>query len=358
MQAIGFPSRYRQGAGLLDELGAEAARLGRRPLVLCDTFVRGAFGPRVEASLGAANLRPAWADFAGECSPSAIEAAVGTARRNGCDAVVGMGGGKAIDTGKGVSIETGLPMIVVPTVASNDSPVSRLAITYEDDGTFIGPRLMARNPDAVLVDTAVIAAAPTRFLVAGIGDALVTMFEAEQCAASGAETFFGARPTQTGLALARACHDVVRAHGPEAVRDVDADRVTEAVERVTEANVLLSGLGFEGCGVAAAHAIGMAFTLLPAMKGVLHGEEVAVGLMAQFALEGRDDAFMDDVRRFYSAVRLPTSLRDLGIDAIADAEVEAVAAFAARPGSRLHNMSFPVDAGMVRDAIREVGRRA
>lgn len=354
MFAMGFPLTYRQEAGLLGKLGELVQPFGQHPYIVADAFVKQAFGDAVERSMEAAGLSPAFDDFGGECSPAAIAAATARVTAGGYDCILGMGGGKSIDTAKAVKIETGLPVIVIPTVASNDSPTSRLAITYEDDGTFIGPRFMATNPEAIFVDTDVITQAPLRFFCAGIADALVTKFEAEQVVAAGKPNFFDARPTEAALCLAKHCYTVIRRHGPQAVADVGEKRRSEAVEKVTEANILLSGLGFEGCGVAGAHAIGMALALLPGAKALLHGEEVALGLLVQFRLEGRDDDFMQDMLEFYGQVRLPRSLSDVGLDEVSEDDLLRVARFAAREGSRLHNMNLPVTETGVLDALRYV----
>jgi len=351
MLAMGFPLIYRQGEGAFDSLGELTAMFGSNPLVVADQFVREMLGDRTLQILAAVGRRPVFAPFDGECSPEAIDRASAEAQSAQCDVIVGMGGGKVLDTAKGVKLQCGLPVVIVPTIASNDSPTSRLIITYSAAGEFIGPRFMTTNPDAILVDTGIIARAPVRFLVAGIGDALVTKFEADQCRDSGVENFFGGRPTEAALCLADHCYRLVREYGEKAVADAAAKRVTPDLEKVVEACVLLSGLGFEGCGVAAAHAVGMAIPRLPEIKGVLHGEEVAVGLLTQLVLEGRDDAFMQDILAFYEAVGLPSTLQQLGLAVVTDTHLKAIADFAARPQSRIHNMAMPIDAERLKDAL-------
>ncbi|NQU57633.1 MAG: glycerol dehydrogenase [Rhodospirillales bacterium] len=358
MLAMGFPLIYRQGNGLFDTLGELAGLFGKRPLVVADQFVRDMLHERTVQALAVAGLEPVFASFDGECSPEAIDQAAAEARAAQCDVIIGLGGGKVLDAAKGVKLQCGIPIVIVPTIASNDSPASRLIITYSKTGEFIGPRFMVTNPDAILVDTGIIAQAPVRFFVAGIGDALVTKFEADQCRDSGADNFFGGRPTQAALCLADHCYNLVRQHGEKAVTDVRAKQVTPELDIVVEACVLLSGLGFEGCGVAAAHAVGMAIPRIPEIKGVLHGEEVAVGLLTQLVLEGHDDAFINDMLAFYEAIGLPSTLQQLGLADVTDAHLKAIADFAARPQSRIHNMAMPINAGMLKDALNRANSMA
>ena len=73
----------------------------------------------------------------------------------------------------------------------------------------------------------------------------------------------GGRPTMAAMTLARLCFETLLEHGLDAKRDVEHHVVTPAVEKVVEANVLLSGLGFESGGLATAHMIGNLLSNVP-----------------------------------------------------------------------------------------------
>ena len=49
------------------------------------------------------------------------------------DVVVGIGGGKTLDTAKAVANKIGVPVIIVPTAASTDSPTSAMAVIYTEE---------------------------------------------------------------------------------------------------------------------------------------------------------------------------------------------------------------------------------
>jgi glycerol dehydrogenase len=208
------------------------------------------------------------------------------------------------------------------------------------------------HPDLVLVDTAVVAAAPTRWFVSGIGDALATHFEAQATAASGGRTIAGGRPTEAGGALAERCHDVVRANALPAVRAVREDRVTDAVEKTTEAVVLLSGLGFENGGLAAAHAIHDAISAR-VQSDATHGEKVCVGLLGQLHLEDRPETEIREVTRFARDVGLPVTLTAVGVS---DADVDDVARAAFHEESTVGNQPSDPEPSDVARALRAVER--
>lgn len=355
--AMGFPQVYRQGAGLINRLGEAVSEFGTNAVVVADAIVRDLLEDRIVAGLSRSGVKVHMVEFSGECSPSAIEAITAFAREVQGDVVVGVGGGKALDTAKGVKRELDIPVIIVPTIASNDAPTSRVIPTYEEDGRFIGPRFLKLNPEAVLVDTEVIANAPSRFLSSGIGDTLLTWFEAEQCYKSGVENFFHGRPTETAMNMAHTSYRLVREYGPAAVKANKEKRVTPALEKVVEANVLLSGLGFEGCGVAGAHAVAQGFTLVPSIKAT-HGEEVAVGLIVQFVMEDRDEDFIMDMLDFYDLVDLPSRLTDIGLKELTEEALDTIVTFACRENSRMYNMAMPISIDFVKRAVRKADELA
>jgi glycerol dehydrogenase len=353
-RAVGFPLIYRQGPGILDELGEFVRAYGRTGLIVADSHVRSLFELRIVNSCSRHGVQLVSCDFSGESSIEQIELLTGIARNERCEFVVGFGGGKAQDVAKGVKKGLGIPVVIVPTIASNDAATSRLAITYTNDGKFVGPIFLDTNPDAVFVDSTIVSAAPIRYLISGIGDALSTYFEADQCRASGAVNFFDARPTRTSLVIAKACYETIREHAPEAVRALREHRPSASIEDVIEANVLMSGLGFEGCGVAAAHAIAQGFTLIDSLHGNLHGEEVAVALLSQLVLENRDDDFLKSMIQFYREVGIPASLRELGLVEPSNEILIRIATYACRPKSRIYNMNRSITVGDVVDAMRTV----
>jgi glycerol dehydrogenase len=340
------PGRYVQGRGAVATLGSELERLKvAKPLILLDPGVRDVIG---SAFTGLADARVV--DFSGECSPGEIDRVAAIASDFGADVVVGVGGGKALDTAKAVAHPADLPLVIVPTIASTDAPTSALSVIYDDDGAFLEYRFWGGNPDVVLVDTDVIAKAPVRFLVAGIGDGLSTWFEADASSTTRAPAMAGGAPLQAALTLARLCYDTLLEHGVPARQAVERKVVTRAVERVVEANTLLSGLGFESGGLAAAHSIHNGLTVLHETHGFWHGEKVAFGVISMVVLEGRPTAVLQELVDFCLEVGLPVTLGDLGVDPD-EVDLGKVAEAACAEGETIHNLPFAVDEAMVVDAM-------
>ena len=336
------PGTYVQGAGVLAAIGPHLARLGKRALGVLDPVVREQVEPALSAGCKSEGIAWRAEPFLGECTEATVERLVTTARDWRPEMAVAAGGGKALDTGKLLAEALGIPSVMIPTIASTDAPTSRVAVLYDDDHAQVRVARLRANPGLVLVDTAIIAKAPIRFLVAGMGDALATWPEARTCAAGAGRTPVGGRPSKAALALAELCYRTVLTYGRRAQKDAAAKRVTEAVEAVVEANILLSGLGFESGGLAAAHSLYAGLSTLPAGADYLHGEKVAFGVIVQAGLEEWPASERDELLDFYHDVGLPSTLTGLGLGGATAADLRRVAEVACRPGSHMHNLLRPV----------------
>lgn len=277
-----------------------------------------------------------------------------------------MSGGKAIDTAKCVA--QGNALIIAPTIAATDAPTSHSAVLYTTEGAFDDYAYFGQNPSVVLVDTAVIAKAPTRFLVAGMGDALSTYFEARATGAAYANVNAGlpcgfrkgvcgpAKSTKTALALAALCYKTLLEDGVKAKQACESNQVTAALENIIEANILLSGLGFESGGLAGAHAIHDGLTVLEDTHTYFHGEKVAFGTIAQLTLENAPSAELEEVLDFCINVGLPVCLADIGVHEISEQQLRQVAEKACIPEESVHSMPFPVSVESVMAAIAAADR--
>ncbi len=342
------PRRYIQGRGVLNEIGTLLGAIGKKPLFLWDTRVKTVVAPAVK--------RATFVDveFRGQCTKAEAERVAGLAKQNGADIIVAFGGGKTLDTGKAAAAFAGVKCVTVPTIASNDSPTSSYTVWYDDDGNCLGFESWGVNPDLVLVDTQVIANAPVRSLVAGMGDALATWFEAEACRKTRALNLAGSGGTATmaALAIARLCYDTLMQHGVEAKRAVEQHLVTPAVEKIVEANVLLSGLGFESCGCASAHMIANCFPSFPECHSLMHGEEVGFGLIAQLCLdEDTDTAELYRIADFEIAIGLPVTFAELGLAGVKRDRLQKIGDICAGKGSLCENHPFTVTSDSIVDAL-------
>ncbi len=350
-KVICSPGSYVQGNGEINNLATYYSSLGKNgAYIVVDKFIYDNYKTEIESSFVSTNTPYKIEIFGGECCMSEInkhKEQLGEA-----DVVIGIGGGKSLDTAKAISFYLNIPTIIVPTIASTDAPCSRLSVVYTEKGEFEKYLPLTSNPNMVIMDLDIVTKAPVRFLVAGIGDALATYYEAAACERSNAVSMAGGNSTKAALALAKLCLDTLLEDGLKAKIAVENGVRSKAVENIVEANTYLSGIGFESSGLAAAHAIHNGITVLAQTHHMLHGEKVAFGTITQLVLENKTIEEIEDIIYFCQSVGLPTTFAELGIENVSDAELMKVAEASCAEGETIFNMPFEVTAYDVFSAMK------
>jgi len=314
VRVFGAPPRYYQGPDALDSLPQVCAGLAKKPFLVVDADVLALIGTRLETLF--AGVDHVIAPFRGEVMAAAMDDIAGRAQAWGADLVVGIGGGKALDVGKGCAKRTGRPFVSVPTVASNDSPTSIALAVYDDNHQMVAVEALDGSPAAVVVDTRLIAGAPAQFLRAGIGDAIAKKFEGEASQRHGGVNAHHTFQLRTAGYIADGCYRTIRECAVDALAAAGSGKPTPALEAVVEANILMAGLAFENMGLGVAHGITRGLVRVPAVARAPHGFHVAYGTLVLLASEHRDDAFLRDFMQFYRQIGLPCSLADMGLEQV------------------------------------------
>lgn len=350
IRMINSPKKYVQGSGEINKLQEYATMLGaEESYAIVDSYILEHYREQILSSFKDTDRNLIIDQFNGECSKTEINRIIKECKS--ADVIIGIGGGKTLDTAKAVGYYTKLPIIIIPTAASSDAPCSALSVIYTEQGEFEEYLFLKSNPDIVLVDTDIIAKAPARLLIAGIGDALATYYEARACFLSHAKSMAGGECSLSALSLAKTCRDTLFSEGLKAKLTIEQGLNSMAVENIIEANTYLSGIGFESGGLAAAHAIHNGMTVLEESHGMLHGEKVAFGTLVQLVLENADMSEIDEVIHFCTELGLPTTLEQLGIKNPTIDDIMEVAKASCAEGETIFNMPFEVTPESVCSAI-------
>jgi glycerol dehydrogenase len=364
------PSKYIQGENELFNLGYFVKTFGDSALIIAHPDDVRRVRQQLDATATKFGITFVESDFKGECSTDEIKKLQELSVAKKCTCTIGLGGGKAIDTAKCVA--NGEALIIAPTIAATDAPTSHSAVIYTNDGAFESYAYFKKSPDVVLIDTTIIANAPVRFLVSGMGDALSTYFEARANERSFSNVNAGlpcgnmegycapAKQTKASMALAKLCFETLLSDGIMAKISCENNMVTQALENIIEANILLSGLGFESGGLAAAHAIHDGLTILEGTHHYFHGEKVAFGTLTQLVLENAKYNEIEKVLNFCISIGLPVCLSDIGVNSISNEELRQVAEKACEKEESIHAMPFEITTDAVMAAILtadKVGKR-
>ncbi len=315
LSAMKFPSSYYQGRNALLEFPQWAMAWGKSFLFIGSKSALKAGQPKLEKAFEGLDCPVRFELCSGIPCKSEIDRLRAISDEMQPDVVCAMGGGSIMDVCRAIALNSGRNLIMIPTACASDAPCTYVSVFYSEDGTtIVGDQLFHKCPDMVYVDLDILANAPARLMISGMGDALATIYEATTCYKNGIPAGQGYRFTNTAMVLAQTAKDLILENGFMALQAAKAHLVTPAFEKVVEANTFLSGIGGLNTGCAGAHGIADILSSIPGGHDWMHGERVAVGLVAQLILEGYKEEEIAQVINFCQSVELPCTIAELGMD--------------------------------------------
>jgi glycerol dehydrogenase len=342
VRSVTSPKQFMIGSGLLKQLHEYVKNFGNHALLVCDEFILERVQSEAMPELKHAGLKATAVTFNRECSDAEIQRLSHVSEESRCNVIVGIGGGKTLDSAKATAYHLKLPVIIVPTIAATDAPCTALAVIYKENGEFDRYLFLPQNPDVVIADLDILASAPLRFFSAGIGDALATYFEARACYQSDGVNLVLKRPSRTGLGLAQLCYQLLCENAEQAMDAVRNKIITPALEQTIEATIYLSGVGAEAGGLAAAHAVSNGLSAIADLHHAQHGEKVGFGLMTQLILENAGNEELQQVLSVMHTAQLPMTMEALGMKQFIAEEWHHVAEMACAEGDTMSNMPMRI----------------
>ncbi|MEL6469668.1 MAG: iron-containing alcohol dehydrogenase family protein [Cyanobacteria bacterium J06623_4] len=344
------PAQVVRGSGVLAKNAALFSRLGQRPLLI---------GGDRSLTVAMPFLAPALTDLTAEratyqkdCSETVLSALHAAAAAHQADCIIGVGGGKALDAAKLVAHQRRLPVATVPTSAATCAGWTALSNVYSDAGAFLYDVTLPTCPEMIVLDYDLVLTAPTRTLVAGIGDAIAKWYEASVSSGHSPHTMVIGAVQQ-----ARVLRDILFQKSVSALANPGSEDWREVVDASVLMAGVIGGMGGAQCRTVAAHAVHNGLTHVAA-HGTLHGEKVAYGILVQLRLEemGPEPRTLAATARqqllqFYREVGLPATLADMGMEQLTVAQLQQSATVACRKDSDIHHLPFPVQPAQVMAAM-------
>jgi glycerol dehydrogenase-like iron-containing ADH family enzyme len=337
------PAVVVRGEQALIESLDQIVQLGDRPLIIGGD--RSLALSQLACLLADSRLQAETANYHPDCCETSLINLTASLQTHQANVVIGVGGGKCLDLAKLLAHQNQLPVVTIPTTAATCAAWTALSNIYSPAGAFLYDVSLAVCPNLLILDYGLIATAPPRTLVAGIGDAIAKWYEASVSSGSSDRTLIIAAVQQ-----ARVLRDLLFQKSAIALAEVGSP----VWQDVVDANILLAGviggLGGAQCRTVAAHAVHNGLTHLAACHDMLHGEKVAFGILVQLRLEEMVAANQlaassrQQLLEFYRAIGLPCNLNDLGLAGATVADLQQACEIACQPHSDIHRLPFTVNA--------------
>jgi glycerol dehydrogenase len=313
--------RYIQTKNAADLLGFELKRYGaKRAFILGGKTALSIASPRFEAGIDQEKIDFAIEEFQGHCTLKKCAQFRKKADKFDADMIVGVGGGKALDTAKLLANDMGLGVITIPTSAATCAAFAVLSVVYSDDGDVLYSLFHDREVLSVLVDTEIIAShCPPGMFASGIADALAKYPEIAFSMDFAKDWEKTVLPS-TALALSRFTWDLFQKKGKNALQDIAAKNASVDAEDVLCADIALTGtvssLVSGGRQLAIAHTFydSICKNFKPQQQKFLHGEIVSAGIPLQMRVNGMEAEQIEEIKKFLHSIKTPVSLRDLDIE--------------------------------------------
>ena len=356
MDKVFSPPKYLRGINCIAELGAVCKPLGSRAVLIGGEKALQASKDRIISSLENSSIKiidTLW--YGGECTWDNINRLTEQVKELKADLVIGVGGGKALDTSKTVAYKAEIPIVTVPTIAATCAPTTPLTIIHTAEGFWQENTNQSALPKAIVVDTEIIANGPNRLLFAGMGDTLAKWYELRATTSRIPKTSW----TIAAVSLAKACYDVIVQFGADAKLAVENNQSTFALEQVVDSIIWHAGmssiLGGDKCRGTAAHAVYFGFTNIDEAHKKYHGELVGYGNLCLLELESRSAEEVYEAIKLAKSVGVPITLDEIGQMSLEDIKLVAKVATAS---NEMSYMPIKVDEEMTVKAIYAIDEKS
>lgn len=338
------PSSIIRGENAISQSGEMISRLGKSPLIV---------GGKPSLNVIQSFLKPVFTQQqlpyqTGSYHPDCCEKSLETLRqivlKDQIDLIIGIGGGKSLDTAKLLAHQCHLPIITIPTSAATCAAGTALSNIYSSEGAFLYDVSLPKCPDLLILDYTLIITAPQRTLVAGIGDAIAKWYEASVSSGQSEKTLLIAAVQE-----ARILRDILLQKSILALQEPGSEIWRDVVDATVLLAGIIGGIGGAQCRTVAAHAVHNGLTHLLPSHGTLHGEKVALGILVQLRLEEiiQGNKLATSARqqllKFYQEIGLPKTLSELGLGNITLSQLRHAAEISCQPHSDIHRLPFSVD---------------
>ena len=277
--------------------------------LICGTNVQKVLKVKIEKSLKIKKIQFVWHTSIDNQIKS-INKIEKNVKKDKSNLIVGIGGGRSVDTAKLISYNLSIPFVSLPTAASHDGMASPFVSVKSDKPHSI----VASAPMGVFVDIDIIKKAPSKLLASGCGDLIANIIAVKdwQLGHKKTKEYYGRYAADLAMMSAK----IVMENSSEFAKKGLDERVI--VEGLISAGVASCIAGSSRPCSGAEHLFSHALDKIAPGVG-LHGEKCGIGSIMMAKLQGQD---WKKIVKTLKDVGAPTTAKQIGLKS--DMIVEAL----------------------------------
>ena len=269
--------------------------------LICGTNVQKVLKVKIEKSLKIKKIQFVWHTSIDNQIKS-INKIEKNVKKDNSNLIVGIGGGRSVDTAKLISYNLSIPFVSLPTAASHDGMASPFVSIKSDKPHSI----IASAPMGVFVDIDIIKKAPAKLLASGCGDLIANIIAVKdwQLGHENKKEYYGRYAADLAMMSAK----------------IVMENSTEFAKKGLDARVIVEGLisaGVASCIAGssrpcsgAEHLFSHALDKIAPGIG-LHGEKCGLGSIMMAKLQGQD---WEKITKTLKDVGAPTTAKEIGLE--------------------------------------------
>ena len=268
--------------------------------LICGTNVQKVLKVKIEKSLKIKKIQFVWHTSIDNQIKS-INIIEKNVKKDKSNLIVGIGGGRSVDTAKLISYNLSIPFVSLPTAASHDGMASPFVSVKSDKPHSI----VASAPMGVFVDIDIIKKAPSKLLASGCGDLIANIIAVKdwQLGHKKTKEYYGRYAADLAMMSAK----IVMENSSEfRKKGLDARVI---VEGLISAGVASCIAGSSRPCSGAEHLFSHALDKIAPGIG-LHGEKCGIGSIMMAKLQGQD---WKKIIKTLKDVGAPTTAKQIGL---------------------------------------------
>jgi glycerol dehydrogenase len=360
MIKIKAPKEYYNEPEILSKSGIYIKEYGSRALIIGSKTSFEVAGGDLMASLEESGIKHRQYEFSGYVTKEKAEEIATEYRYAKVDVVIGLGGGRVIDTAKLVATHLKAATVTIPTIAAQCASWAAVSIVYDNEGRFVDGIFNTVGPELILADTKLLFEAPHRYLYAGIVDSYAKWYEIypyKEVEGEGGNTFL-----QTMILIAGQLKDILDNQTQIALEKYNANgEIGDEAIKVIDAIIYLAGLSgslqtdilYQGI----AHPMYNALSHFPETGHLLHGEKVGFGILLQQVLEKKSDEEIEAVIELFVKLGNTLTLEDIGLANEPEKVKELAESLYGRYAVSLNRLGYGFSAEEIEDGLYIIDRK-